>query len=367
MRILHVTFMYPTPQKPLNGVAVEQLVSSIQSFAPGSSQVVLHITDKLEEDTKEKDLGNCIYYRIKPPHFFKIFHFYSAGKVIALLKGHKFDFVHFHNFFPGLFLLEDFLNSRKLPYIITFRGSCARALRFMYRLKKLRKLITGAKAYTFLSEYFYREVVGSLQKYDLTLNSHRLHFLPNFKDDKWAKDASTSTSAEPFRLLLIANVEKRKNLLNTIKAVKLAGKSRWMTLDIYGEVYDRGIFAEIENEFDKNTRFHRPVTNNELKSIIDSHHALILLAHFETFGIAYIEAILRERPIIYNENAGISGFLKGRNYGIAVTNENDIEEISGAVLKVAERYNSFDFKGKEQFTASEVMPQWLKIYTDVLH
>ncbi len=371
MRILHVTFMYPTPAKPLNGVAVESLVNGISRQFKNSEQTVLHLTNLFDENVKgiflpEKRIE---YYRLHTPFYYKLFPFFGTSKINAFLKDEDFDIVHFHNFFPGVFLLEDFVDKNKLPYVITFRGSCLRAIQYIYRKGKMKKLIASARQFIFPSEYFYTGISSELQKINFNFPADKVYFIPNFKTNDWATDSSKKYIGATFKLLLIANIEQRKNIVNTINAVKIIAEKTPIALDIYGDVYDEALMEEIKKvsfNFESYIKYYPSVSNDEMRNVIDKHDALILLAHKETFGIAYIEAILRQRPIIYSANAGIASFIKNDNYGVSVHDENNIEEIASAIMQCIEKYNTFDFTNRGKFLEDEVMKQWEEIYTNLI-
>ena len=361
-----MSFMFPTAVKPLNGVAIKGLVLGLQNMYPEVEQTVLHISDLFKEDLGNMWGEGYSYYRIKPPRLYKLFHFYNEGKIEAVLKDKEYDMVHFHNFFPGVFLLEKFLEKRKLPYLITFRGSCARALRFMYRRGKLKKLLGGAGAWTFLSEYFFENIVERLWKFGLPLKEERTYFIPNFKTVDWAKNTFAGHIGKVAKLLVIANVEARKNLETTILAVKEVQKTRAVTLDIYGEIYDAKIYNRIKGMLDHSIVFHHAVPNDKLKRIIDEHAMLILLAHLETFGMAYIESILRDRPVVYARKAGITSFIRDKRFGLGVEDVHSIEEIAETIHAMIDGYGTFEFGGKEMFLEGEVVPQWMAIYRKVV-
>lgn len=367
MRILHVTFMYPVPEKPVHGVSVQDIVHGIKTYMPGAQQVVLHISNELPEVLHgELQANDVLYYRVKMPVFYKIFHFYSSAKIEKIFTGLVFDLVHFHNFFPGVFLFSGYILKRNTPYIITFQGSCSRALRFSYRKDTLRKMLEGASAYIFLSDYYYNEITSVLKKKNISLASNITYFIPPFKDESWKAGVKRNDISKPVKIIIIANIETRKNIVNTLKGVKLLQRYYYIHCNIYGYIYDDDLFMEVKKYLDENNRYFPPLQNDELKSVIDEHHILLLCAHKETFGMAYIEAILRERPIVYSQKAGIAGFIRNYNYGAGVEDVNDPQEISNAIEYCIENYNSFNFEGKDRFTESNVIPEIVHLYMNAV-
>lgn len=367
MRILHVTFMYPVPERPVHGVSVQDIVLGIKKDIPGAQQHILHISNAYKEITDGQiESEGITYYRIKMPVLYKLFHFFSSNKIERIFSAYTFDLIHFHNFFPGVFLFKHYIQKRNIPYIITFQGSCSRALRFSYRTDTLRKMLEGASAYIFLSEFFFNEITNVLKKKNIQLSQEKINFIPPFKEKSWLEGAERKVISKPIKIILLANIEDRKNIINSIKAVKLLQRYYFILLNIYGYIYDEELFTEIKKYLDENNRYHAPMQNEALKKVIDEHHILLLCAYKETFGMAYIEAILRERPIIYSRKAGIAGFIKNKNYGIGVEDVNDPHQISNAIQQCIDNYNNFNFEGKERFTESNVIPEIINLYNKSL-
>ncbi len=371
MKILHVTFMFPSKAKPLNGVAVEELVNAIQKRFNDAEQYVLHLSNSFEENTSGKryqeDAFN--YYLIHPPVGIKYLQFLSSSKIKKFILDKEFDLIHFHNFFPGVPLLFNFIKETGLPFIITLRGSCLKAIRFTYNKRMLNYTFTHAKTVALLSDYYYKEISKELLHKSINISKEQVKFIPNFKDDHWALECSPRIPHTPFKLLLIANIEQRKNILNILKAVDKLHNTLPLSIDIYGDVYDQKLFQEIKLFINKSTcpiNYYHSISNNSMKDVIDAHDALILLSHLETFGIAYIEAILRERPIIYSEQAGISHFIKDDQFGVPVKKTDSVEEIIDAIQYCFKNYGIFEFEHKNKFVASEVMKSWEEIYTNAL-
>ena len=97
MKILHVTFMFPSKAKPLNGVAVEELVNAMQKRFNDTEQYVLHLSNSFEENISGKryqeDAFN--YYLIHPPVGIKYLQFLSSSKIKKFILDKEFDLIHF--------------------------------------------------------------------------------------------------------------------------------------------------------------------------------------------------------------------------------------------------------------------------------
>lgn len=355
--------MYPTKEIPLKGKAVENIVHGMIAAEPEWNHTVVHLTNELAEDLHGAEYEGIDYIRLNLPKYYKAWQFLPQKQISWMLEGYKFDVIHFHNLFPGCYLFNDLIKKQNIPYIITFRGSCALSLKRLYRNCVLKKFIENAKAYTFLSDYFYEMAMKALKKKNIHIKADKVHFIPNFKEDIWLDGAAKKEIGFPTKILCLANVEPRKNILKTIKAVELLQQKRKIELDIYGDVYDQKLFNEVSKRLTDTIRFHFVLKNEDIMKVIDESDMMFVCAHLETFGMAYIESILRQRPIIYPKEAGIEHFIKDNRYGVAVKNVLDSEEMAEAIDACIGNYLNYNFKGRERFTAHAVMPQWLKLYT----
>ena len=122
MHILHVTFMFPTPAKPLEGVAIEDIVRGLKESIPGSKHTVLHLSAEAAEELDGMEDKDYTYYNLRPPFYYKFIQYFSNQKIKPLLENNNFDLIHFHNVFPGILLLGNYAIKEKIPYIITFRA-----------------------------------------------------------------------------------------------------------------------------------------------------------------------------------------------------------------------------------------------------
>jgi len=364
MNILHVTFMFPTQEKPLEGVAIENIVRGIKKALPESRHTVLHTENETPEDMVGTEKEGYIYYNVHLPASYKVYQYFSSNKISVLLEKGKFDLIHFHNVFPGSLLLADHIKKHKTPYLITFRGSCTRALKYMYRKKLTAELIRNASAYTFLSDYYFQSISLTLAKQGVSLGKDKTRFIPNFKNETWGfgRDDMHGVSTGQIKIITLANIEKRKNLVNTLKAIQLLKEKYDIEYSIYGQIYDADEFNAMQPLLGAKIRYFLAQPNEDIKELIDKSHILLLASHAETFGMAYMESILRHRPIVYGKNAGITTFIKDMLCGEPIEDVNSPQSISAALEHCIKHYDEYNFSGSERFLESAVIEQWVKLY-----
>lgn len=164
------------------------------------------------------------------------------------------------------------------------------------------------------------------------------------------------------RLLIVGSIERRKNIVATIKSFALL--TRPFTCDIIGFRPSKQYFYEVKEiirvlSFEKNVFMHGNLSRYELLKKYSEATIFILVSRMEGYGMAYAEAMTFGLPIIGTTRGavpelveeGINGFL---------CDPDDIEQIAAAIEKLGNRETweslsmnnlkkSKEFKSKAQF------------------
>jgi glycosyltransferase involved in cell wall biosynthesis len=89
---------------------------------------------------------------------------------------------------------------------------------------------------------------------------------------------------------------------------------------------------------------------------------------FETFGLAYIEAMTQGLPVVFTKNQGIDGYFKAGEIGVAVENNN----IENLILGIHEILNNYKFmsnnclKHSKSFSWDIISLQYLVLYNSLI-
>lgn len=129
-------------------------------------------------------------------------------------------------------------------------------------------------------------------------------------------------------LLYVGTIEKRKNLLNIVKAIYQ--ESIDMPLVAIGRKTE--YFAEVQNFIAKNGMsnilFPENVTNDDLPAIYQMAEGFIYPSIFEGFGIPIIESLFSETPVITTKGGC---FPEAGGKGALYVNPDNIDELGNSI------------------------------------
>jgi glycosyltransferase involved in cell wall biosynthesis len=149
-------------------------------------------------------------------------------------------------------------------------------------------------------------------------------------------------------ILMVGNIEKRKNILNVIDAIQyrdiniplvIVGKENGYALELKKQITQREI---------KNVHFCHDVSSSDLPAVYALANIFIYPSFFEGFGIPIIEALSCEVPVI---TSNTSCFKETGGNAVLYVDPNSKEEIAQAIyviLKDSELRKNLIQKGKEQ-------------------
>ncbi|MEL7027615.1 MAG: glycosyltransferase, partial [Pseudomonadota bacterium] len=84
------------------------------------------------------------------------------------------------------------------------------------------------------------------------------------------------------------------------------------------------------------------VEHETLLSEVPNYVAMALPSHNETFGMAYVEAVLSGIPILYSRCTGIDGYFDDVSVGVGV-NPRSVDEIAGGLMDL--------YRNRDEWTA----------------
>ncbi|CAN5522173.1 GDP-mannose-dependent alpha-(1-6)-phosphatidylinositol monomannoside mannosyltransferase [soil metagenome] len=167
------------------------------------------------------------------------------------------------------------------------------------------------------------------------------------KDSPKMKDSKTLNNG--LSLLTVGNITSRKGQKNMIRALPEIKKH---FPNVHYHMAGLPTLKEELSQFAKEIKvkehltFHGKVTRDELNQIYENCDIFIMLSDhtangdFEGFGIAVLEANLREKPAIGSRKSGIADAIDDGKTGILVDQHND-QEIAMALKRITEEYNEF--------------------------
>lgn len=201
----------------------------------------------------------------------------------------------------------------------------------------------------------------------------KLRYIPNIVDVKiFDYEPIKRTKDGAFRFISVGNLIFSKRIDLIIKAFKKVFNSvPNVNLVIFGEGVERLSIEKLIREYGLQNRIKlmgtqpRAIIAEELKC----SDCFVLPSRFETFGVAYVEALATGVPVIATKCGGPECFVHGRN-GLLISVD-DVDELARA-MKYMYKNNKFYNKDKisaeikEKFSSKSIVEELLKVYKEIL-
>lgn len=275
--------------------------------------------------------------------FFKVKHKKIFNDVSKKYLINEYNIVHAHSLFSNGYVALMLKRSFNKPYVVAIRNTDVNIFfKYMIHLKKIGiEIVKEAEKVIFLSEA-YRNLV--LDRYVPQNNRQEVLnksvIIPNGVDGFWLNNKGTSKgliNENEIRLLYVGVVDKNKNLLTTINAIKLLlQKGYKVRFTVVGKIMDYGIFKRIICH--NYVCYHEPIPKEELLHIYRNNDIFVMPSKTETFGLVYPEAMSQGLPVIYTKGQGFDEQFDEGIIGYHV-NSSSSHEITYRIIDIIERYN----------------------------
>lgn len=244
--------------------------------------------------------------------------FFIRKKLVKLLREKKPTVVHAHSVGAAAYLAKYIKRKYGVPYILTVRGLKNT------RRKSLISSVSDADRLISVSPSQQREL-KNICGLSSSLIPHGV------QDSDFLKTAKEPVNFphEPIKMLTVARLLEYKNI---DKIIHQLPRFEQLLLTVVGRGPQADRLKSLAESLGVSNRvsFIGRIPQQEVISIMRSHHLFILLSFPETFGRVYLEAMANGLPIIGAKNTGIDGMVTNMVNGILV-NHNDETEISGAL------------------------------------
>lgn len=281
----------------------------------------------------------------------------------------RFSIIHAHTLFSAGF--PAYLLNKKfgLPYVVTIRNTDVNVFfKYMFHLRSLgRKIINNAQNIVFLSPS-YRDSV--LHKYIVETNIQSVmdksRIIPNgidnyFIDNKFV--IKKELHKNHIRLIYVGVINSNKNIETTIKACKLLLKKGYLVkYTIIGEI----LKSKYQKIISKNSfiDYHKNCPKEKVVLFLRNSDIFIMPSIFESFGLAYAEAMSQGLPVIYSKGQGFDGQFANGVVGYAV-NSLDYEGICARILDLYANYQRFSERCialVERFNLALIAKEYRQLY-----
>jgi glycosyltransferase involved in cell wall biosynthesis len=339
MKLLLLNYEYP----PLGGGAgramqsiAEQLSEMGHEVNIITSYISFSYKDSVEKRIKiyfvpslRKGIHNC---GLRGALTYLLFAYF---KLLKLSKSNEYDIVHYFFSLPTAFLSILPGRHRKLPYIVSLRGSDVPNYDIYNRgLELLHKIYLPVTKHIWKNAKSVVAVTNSLKQTALHTNpSQSIIVIPNGIDmNIFSPHTKIRVSNnEKFCLITVSRLIKRKGIQNVLKALSEIDDN-CISLKIIGEGNYENELKKLCNNLglDNNVEFIGFCPRKDIPSYFWQSDAFILLSLAEAFGNVIAEAMACGLPIIGANKGGIPDLVNEKN-GILVEPGN-ISQIKSAII-----------------------------------
>lgn len=276
------------------------------------------------------------------------------------------DIIHVHSALYGGLVAKEIKRKYGIPFIITEHSSSVLQGELRtHDIPILKEVYENANKIV--------SVGGALKNSIKNYTNNEVYVIPNIVDINRFSIVSSNKKRKEFTFISICHLKDNKNVDLTIKAfsevLKVYKDSK---LIVVGDGSEKSNLIEIAknlNVIDK-IEFVGAVSREKLNSYINKANAFVLPSKYETFGIAYIEALACGLPIITTKCGGPEDFFNEEiGYMIPV---GDLKELEKAMIDVIKNINKF--KGEylreyveDRFSKRIVSEKIIDIYNLVLN
>ena len=290
----------------------------------------------------------------------------------------QFDLTHAHFLFSDGGIAYKIKKDFHKEYIVAVRNSDVNFF-FKYGLHIRNygiRILKEAKKIIFISptykDFLFTKYVPKKLRREL---NEKTYVIPNGVDYFWLQNINYNkkpkSNLESVNLVFTGELNKNKNIINSLKAVKLlVEKGYKVNFDIIGtgplkkEVID---IAQKKNIMPY-INLHGYIYDREkIINIYRRSDIFLMPSYKETFGLVYIEAMTQGLPVIYSKGQGIDGYFHEGDIGFHVTPENT-KEIVTTVEKILYNYKNFSnncLQKVDTFSWAKITDNYISLYKDV--
>jgi glycosyltransferase involved in cell wall biosynthesis len=366
-KVLIITNLFPNKYNELAGIFVKlqadelakdyevRVVATSFPHKPGKNQV----------SYDGYDVINVYFPTINMVYLSSlIFYKHYAGKVISgVIQDWGPDIIHVHDcrHVPELICLHSILETNEIPQFLTVHNIRTHPERIRNHLSKWVYKHMLARAYTgydcifsvnsslkdALSEFYPPEKIQVV--------GNAVNPIPRF-DHKGFEAIHAVLPEQEFKIISVGNLKKEKGFDILIKAVhNLVKRDYNITIMIVGEGVEKVALEKLTSELELAGKviFTGRLDNKFVRNVLRLFDAFVLPSYSETFGIAYLEAMDAELPVIGVVGQGVDGVIEDGVSGL-LANPRDIEDLTAKIKQLIDDpglAKSLAYEGKKLIEA----------------
>ncbi len=280
--------------------------------------------------------------------------------------------VHAHTLFSSGFAAYILNKKYGLPYIVAVRSTDLNLfLRYMLHLRIIGSgIIRNAQNVIFLSPAYQRSFIETHVKRS---DRHKIYeksvVIPNGIDDFFLENIFESRKTDlsnTIKLIFIGEISDRKNILTTLRACNiLIDKGFNIRFTVVGDLAEKKYRKIIsDNAF---IVHHKRCQREEVLMHLRNSDIFVMPSFYETFGIAYAEALSQGLPLIYSKGQGFDGHFEDGSVGFAVKSDDHVE-IAQKIVHIHQNYKAFSercISVARKFDWKIIASAYIRLYKEV--
>ncbi len=306
-------------------------------------------------------------------YFGKINRIYND--VISRFETSTFNLTHAHFLFSDGGVAYKLKKEFNIDYIVTVRNTDINIFfRYMIHTRRFGlKILEGARKIVFLSPNYLEIMLNRYVPENLRRKfKEKSVIIPNGINEFWLKNLSSpgKMSRNTFSLIYVGEFSRNKNIKSVIKALdQLLRNGNNAELKIIGEYGDnvKQIKRLVKVRQGYITSIPRITERYDLLHLYRSADIFIMPSLYETFGLAYVEAMSQGLPVIYSKGQGFAGLYEDGKVGFEVEPKN-IDEIVAKIELMAGKYEEMSktcIKEAENYSWDRIALKFISIYKNL--
>lgn len=390
MNILIISNLFPNKYFPSNGVfiieqckALIKLGCKVTVIAPTpfvfpGLQYFSKKWQKYKKINESEIYSNIQVYR---PRFLAIpngilkqywyfFLFQSSKKIVSKLK-EEIDLIHIQSSAPDDYAGYLLSKKYKIPYLITIHGEAVIELpKVKNRFNKTRIVIEKADGVIAVSSKIERII------YEITRRKQNIEVILNGYKSNNEVEIIKKEEVSDIKLLYAGNLIKRKGVKYLIKAFYELNLNKNVKLYIVGDGEEEKKLKLLSDKLNLSDSviFLGRLGHKQLMDLMTNIDIFVMPSWDEAFGVVYLEAMSKSKPIIGTIAEGIEDIVENGVNGLLVKSRNiaDLKDRLLFLIKNKEEREKMGKNGKKsirkltwEFNAEQTIKYYKKILKDV--
>lgn len=348
MKLIHLSFDIPDEFNSDKTVAIKKLIEASESLGNENFYYSLNrVNNKKHKTSIYKDDKHVTISKFGYPYginLIKTLTMFYKEIVKNNENLNRYDIIHAHKLTYEGYIAYLISHKYNIPYVVSIRFTDFKIMKFRRDLIHIyKRVLLKSKKVFCVAPWMINELYRVFGADFINQIKEKIDILPNIIDSKSyeCKVVNNNTFITVFK---ITNKNlKRKNIFRTLDAIKkINDKGRKIQLHIVGggdgieklKKYIR------RNNLTETVKLLGEIEHTQLMEQLREYKAFILCSYPETFGLVYIEALIKGLPIIYTKNAGIDGYFDEYLIGDKV-NYRSVQSILDAILRVNDNINEY--------------------------